>query len=92
MLTIGESDKRHDVRDGMKERGVDGPENNQPLTGAWCAHYYDHPGIIYSVIKNIIPFKDSCVYFKRFSIQELKTFKPSLMVVLLPYLCSERPR
>lgn len=32
MLTIGESDKRDDVRDGMKERGEDGDENNQSLT------------------------------------------------------------
>lgn len=62
----------------MKERGVDGAENNQSLTGAWCAYYYYHPGISYSVIKNIIPFRDSCVYFRRFllnqSIQELKEF------------------
>lgn len=53
MLTIGESDKRDDVRDGMKERGEDGAENNQSLKGARCAHYYYQPGISYSVIKNV---------------------------------------
>lgn len=41
------------------KRGEDGAENNQSLTGAWCAHYYHHPGISYSVIKNIIPFRGS---------------------------------
>lgn len=60
MLTIGESDKRDDVRDGMKERGEDGDENNPSLTGACCAHYYNHPGISYTVRKNIIPLRDSC--------------------------------
>lgn len=60
MLTIGASDKSDDVRDGMKERGEDGDENNQPLTGDSCAHYYNHPGISYTVIKNIIPLRDSC--------------------------------
>lgn len=68
MLTIGESDKRDDVRDGMKERGEDGAEDNQSLTGARCAHYYDRPGISYSVMKNIILFRDACVYFKRFDL------------------------
>lgn len=61
MLTIGESDKRDDARDGMKEKGEDGAENNQSLTGACCAHYYNHPGISYSVRKNIILLGNSCL-------------------------------
>lgn len=68
MLTIGKSDKRDDVRDGMKERGEDRAGNNQSLTGARCAHYYHHTGISYSVIKDIILFRVSCVCFKRFEL------------------------